>query len=95
MPDISAALDRAVLLIICRYLNTVEDTLGSGDLIRTHNHQHILRGKNAIPCEDIQNGVLGKKGLCKVDQIGNYAVVRVSPKRCELKAVRCLALFLG
>ena len=92
MPDIAAALDRAVLLIISRHLNAVQYPLGSGDLIRTHDHQHILAGEDAVTGQDIEDRVLGEKRLGKVDQIGDDPVVRVSPERGELKAVGGLAL---
>ena len=92
MPDIAAALDRAVLLIIGRHLNTVQYPLSGGDLIRTHDHQHILAGKDAVTCQDIEDRMLGEKRLGKVDQIGDDPVVRVSPERSEFKAVGGLAL---
>ena len=92
MPDITAALDRTVLLIISRHLNAVQYPLGGGDLIRTHDHQHILTGEDAVTGQDIEDRVLGEKRLGEVDQIGDDPVVRVSPERSEFKAVGGLAL---
>lgn len=92
MPDISTALDRAVLLIIGRHLNTVQYPLGGGDLIRTHDHQHVFRGEDAVTGQNIEDRVLGEKRLSKVNQIGDNTVVRVSPERGELKAVGGFAL---
>ena len=94
MPDIAAALDRAVLLIICCDLNAVEDAFCRGDLIRAHDHQHFFGGKNTITRQDVEQRMLGKKRLCKVDQVGNDAVVRVRPKGSELKAVGGLCFLL-
>ena len=95
VPDIASARDRTVFLVIRRDLDPVQDPLGGGNLIRAHYHQHLFGGENAVPRQDIEKGMLGKKRLCKVDQVGDNAVICVSPKRCEFKAVRCLALFLG
>ena len=95
MPDIPAARDGAVLLVVRRDLDAVEDALGGDDLVRTHDHQHILRGKDAVTGQDIEERVLGEKGLGEVDQVGDDAIVRVSPERGELKAVRGLGLLLS
>lgn len=92
VPDIPAARDGTVLLVVRRDLDTIQNTLGGGDLIRTHDHQHILAGEDAVTCQDIEDRVLGEKRLGEVDQIGDDPVVRVSPERGELKAVGGLAL---
>ena len=42
MPNITAACHTAVLLIVVGNLNAVQDTFCSGDLIWTHDHQHVL-----------------------------------------------------
>ena len=92
MPDIASARNGAILLIIRRNLDAIQNTLGGGDLIRTHDHQHVLAGEDAVTGQDIEDRMLGEKRLGKVDQIGDDLVVRVSPERSELKAVGGFAL---
>ena len=92
MPDVAAALNAAVFLVVVGNFDTVENTLGCRNLVRSHNHQHILRGKNTVPRKDIQNSMLCEKRLGKVDQIRNNAVMRVRPEAGKLKAVACLFL---
>ena len=53
VPDITAAFHAAIFFIIVGNLNPVKDTLRSCDLIRTHDHQHILGRKDTIFCQDI------------------------------------------
>ena len=71
----------------------MEDALGGGDLIGTHDHEQLFAGEDAVFCEDAEEGVLGEKGLGKVDQVGDNAVIGISPERGELKAVAGFALF--
>ena len=92
MPYISAALNATKLLVIVCNLNAVENALGSRNLIRTHDHQHIFRRKDTILCEYIQDGMLCEEGLCKVDKVGDNAIVCICPKGSKLKAVACLFL---
>ena len=92
MPYITAAGDGAVLFVVGGDLNAVEDAFCRRDLIRAHDHQHVFRGKNAVPRQDIEQRMLGEKGFGKVDQVGDNAVVRVSPEGGELKAVGGFAL---
>ena len=94
MPDVTACVHRAHLLVIGRYLDAVENTLGSRNLIGAHNHQNFFRGKYAIFSQHIQNGVLGKERLCKINKVCNYLVVTISPERSKLKTVACFLRFL-
>ena len=93
VPDVAAALDGAILLVVVSDLNAVQNPLGGGDLIGPHDHQHIFRGENAVPGQHIQNGVLGKEGAGEVDEVRDHPVVGVSPERGKLKAVAGLLLF--
>ena len=93
VPNIAAARDGAVFFVVGRDLNAVENALGGSDLIRAHDHEHIFAGEDAVFCEDAEEGVLGEKGLGKVNEVRDNAVIRVSPERGELKAVACFALF--
>ena len=93
VPDVAAALDGPVLLVVVGDLDAVQDPLGGGDLIRPHDHQHIFRGKNTVPSQHIQNGVLGEEGAGKVNEIGNHLIAGVRPKGGKLKTVAGLLLF--
>ena len=53
VPDITAAFHATIFFIIVGNLNPVKDTLRSCDLIRAHDHQHILGRKDTIFCQDI------------------------------------------
>ena len=92
VPYITAALNTTKLLIVVCNFNAIENTLGSRNLIRTHYHQHIFRRKDTILCKYIQDGMLCKESLCKVDKVGDNAIVCICPKRSKLKAIACLFL---
>ena len=87
MPDVTTTLDTAVLLIIIGNFDTIKNSLRSRNLVRTHDHQHILRCKNAILRKDIQNRMLCEKSLCKINQIRNHTVVGICPEAGKLKTV--------
>ena len=59
-------------------------------MIWPHHQQHIFRREHAVAGKDIQNGVLAEKGLGKVHEIGDNAVVRIRPERSELKLLLVL-----
>ena len=92
MPDISTTCDISILLVIMCNLNTIKNSLCSSNLIWSHNHQHILRRKHTILCKNIQNSMLRKKCLRKVNEIRNHSVIGISPERCKFKAIACLFL---
>ena len=93
MPNISAACDRAILLIVIGNFNAVQDTLGRNDLIRAHHEQQVLRSEDTVFCQDIEDSVLGEKGLCEVHDIRNDLIICISPKGSKLKAVASFGLF--
>ena len=82
----------ALFLIMSDTDDTFNFVIASRNLIRTHYHQHIFRRKDTILCEYIQDGMLCKESLCKVDKVGDNAIVCISPKGSKLKAVACLFL---
>ena len=94
VPDISAAGYSAIFLIIIGDLDPVHDPLSRRDLIRPHDHEHVLRCEDAIFGQDIQDRMSGKKGPGKIDQIRNYPVVCIGPEAGELKAVTGLFFLL-
>ena len=77
----------AVLLIVVGYRYTLNDALGGSYLIRTHHQQHLLAREDAVLRKDAQQSVLGEERLGEVQQVGDNAVIAVSPKRSELKRV--------
>ncbi len=93
MPDISAACDRAVFLVIMGNFNAVEDTLSGNDLIRTHNEQQIFACENTVFRQDIEDSVLCEKGLSEVHKVGNDLIACISPKARKLKGIACFGLF--
>ena len=95
VPDVTAARDAAELLIIVCNFDAVENPLGCRNLIRAHDEKQILGGENAIARQNIENRMAGEKGLGKVDEVGNDAIVRVRPIGSKFKAVACFALFAG
>lgn len=95
MPDVTAARNAAILLVVVGDLNAVDDALCGRDLIRPHDQQQILRGEDAILREDIEERMPREERAREVHQIGNGAVVRVSPEGRKLKAVAGFALFGG
>ena len=95
VPDVTAACDAAELLIIVCNFDAVENPLGCRNLIRAHDEKQILGGENAIARQNIENRMAGEKGLGKVDEVGNNAVVRVRPIGGKFKAVACFFLLAG
>ena len=92
MPDVTTTLDTTVLLIIIGNFDTIENSLRSRNLVRPHDHQHILRCKNTVLRKDIQNRMLCKKSLCKINQIWNHTVIGICPEAGKLKTVTGLGL---
>ena len=87
MPDISAACHRAVFFVIVGDLDPVQDPLRRRDLIRPHDHQHILGGEDAVFGQDIQDRVPGKEGSGEVDKIWDHPVAGIGPEAGELETV--------
>ena len=42
VPNVPAASDRAILFIVVRNLNAVQNPFGGGNLIGAHDHEHLL-----------------------------------------------------
>ena len=94
MPDITAAGHGAVFLIIVGDFNAVQDPFSRRDLIRPHDHQHVLGSENAVLGQDIQDRMPGKEGPGEVNQIRNHTVIGICPEAGELKTVAGLFLLL-
>ena len=94
VPDVAAARDGTIFLIVVGNFNAVQDPLGGGNLIGAHDHQDIFRGKNAVPGQHIQHGVLGKEGAGEVQKIGNHLIAGIRPEGGKLEAMAGL-LFSG
>ena len=52
-------------LVVVGNLDAVEDALGCGNLIGTHDHQHVFRSKNTVLRQNVQDGVAGKNVFVK------------------------------
>ena len=87
MPDVSAALNLAVQLVVVRYLDTLDDTFRGRYLVRSHHHQHPFFGENTILGQDVQQCVFREECLCEVDEVEDGFVVAVCPERRKLKRV--------
>lgn len=94
MPDVAAAGYMAVLLVVVGNLNPVHDPFCCRDLVRPHDQQHVLGSEDAVLGQDIQDGMPGKEGSGKVNQIRDDTVVGIGPEGSELKAVAGLAFLL-
>ena len=94
VPDVPSGIQCSHLLVVGGYLDAVQDALGGCNLIGTHNHQNFFRCENTILGQHIQNGVLGKEGFCKINQVGNHLIVAVCPEGSKLKAVAGFLRFL-
>ncbi len=92
MPDVSASRRCAHLLVVRRYGDARQDALRGRNLIGAHDQQQFFGRKHAIFCQDVQQGVPGKKSFRKVHQVRDDFIVCIGPVIRKLKAV---ALFLA
>ena len=60
MPDITATSHGAVFLIVIGDLDPIHDPLSCCDLVRPHDHQHILGSEDAVFGQDVQDRMLCK-----------------------------------
>ena len=91
VPDVSTCRYFAQLPLVGRRGNPLQDLFSRHDLIWTHHKQLAVHIEHAILGQNIQQGVLRKKGLCEPVQIGDGSVFAVSPPTCECETVGCLA----
>ena len=87
VPDISAARDGAVLLVVVGDFDAVQNALGGDNLVGAHDQQHVFCREHAIASKDVQNGMLAEKGLGKVHKVGDDSVICIRPEGRKLKAV--------
>jgi len=87
MPNIAARLNGAGRLIVCGYLDTGKDALRSSDLVGTHNKELVFGCKDAVLCEDIQQGLFSEEGLGKVHKVSNRLVLGIRPVGSKFKAI--------
>ena len=79
MPDISSSVNGAFLVLVGSDIDALDDSFGSGNLVRTHDKQFFFGGIYAISCEDIEERMFGKESCCEVFEIGDDVVLEVSP----------------
>ena len=87
MPDVATRLDAALPMIVVCDDDTVDNLLRSAYLIRSHDHQQLLTGEDAIFGKDVKKGMFGKEGFGEVHQVGDGYILLVGPPRGELKRV--------
>ncbi len=92
MPNVPAACDGAVFLVVGGYLDAIQYPLRGGDLVGPHHQQHVFRCEYAVLRQDIQQGMLCKERPGEVHQIGDHPVVGIGPEAGEFKAVAGLLL---
>jgi hypothetical protein len=85
VPDVPAALDRPVGLVLMGELDAVQNPLGGDDLVGAHHQQLAAAGEHAVARQDVQQRVFGEKRLGEVHQIGDRAIAGVRPKGGELE----------
>ena len=85
MPDVSAAPDASVELVVVCDIDPLDDSFSGSNLVRTHYHQHPFACEDAILGEDVQQGVLGEECLGEIKQVIDYLIVAVGPERRELE----------
>src|SRR5699024_6455826 len=95
VPDVAAAPLGTVGFIVVGNGDTVEDALGGGNLVGPHDHEHIYRGEDTVPGQDVEQGVTGKEGTGKVHQIRQNLVLCVRSEGGKLEAVAGLGLFVA
>ena len=78
MTDISSSVNGAFLVLVGSDIDALDDSFGSGNLVRTHDKQFFFGGIYAISCEDIEERMFGKESCCEVFEIGDDVVLEVS-----------------
>ncbi len=94
MPDITTAINSSIRFVVIGNCYFIQNTLGSYNLVRTHCQQQFVGSENAIFSKQIEQGMFGKESTAKVHQIGNGAVVGISPPRSKFKTVAGAFAFL-
>ena len=87
VPDIPAAARRPLPAVVLRDEKTGDNALGCGDLVWTHRQQRLVRVKDAVARQDVQEDVLREEGLGKVDEVDDRAVLGVGPPTRKLERV--------
>ena len=93
MPDIPAAFYRTVAFVTVGHVDFIQDAFRRYNLIGTHDEQHPVGGKYAVPGQQIEQRMLGKECAAETHQIGNRPVVGICPPRSEFKTVARLPTF--
>ncbi len=93
VPDVAAAGDGAVLFVVVGDFDAVQYPLGGRDLVRAHDHQDVFGRQDAVPGQDVEQGVAREERPREVEQVRDDGVARVGPVGRELEAVAGLGLF--
>ncbi len=87
MPDVSAALDRAVQFVVVGDMDLAQNTLRRHDLIGAHDEQQPVGTEYTISGQQIEQRMFGEERAAEPHQVGNRPVVGIGPPRGELEAV--------
>ena len=87
MPDVTAGIKRAGLVHIAGSYDAVQDALGCSNLVGAHHQQFVLGIKNAVACQNVEQGVFGKESAGEIDQVWDNAVGAIRPEVGELKTM--------
>ena len=91
MPDVSAALDRAVQFVVVGDMDLAQNTLRRHDLIGAHDEQQPVGTEYTISGQQIEQRMFGEERAAErfreVNQIWNHFIFTIRPKGGELEAV--------
>ena len=85
VPYIATAFYFTIGAAVVGNLYALENTLGSHNLIRSHNEQQFLGGEDAILGQDIEQRTFGKESACEVHQVENGVVLCICPIGSKLE----------
>ena len=87
MPDVSAALDRAIALVAVGDVDSVQNAFCRHNLIRSHDEQQPVGTEYTISGQQIEQRMFGKERTAESHQIGNRLVIGICPPRGKFKTV--------
>ncbi len=91
VPNVATTLGGAPFLVVGGLHHPVDDGLRRGDLVGAHHEEGPVDGEDAVPSQDVQQGVPREERRREVLDVRNVAVLRVGPVRGELEGVAGVA----
>ena len=87
VPDVAAALHRALPLLVDGRDDALENPLRGGDLIGTHHHEETLLRPDAVARQDGQERMLAHEGAGEAVEVFDRTVLAVGPPARELEGI--------